>query len=192
MNKINIGIDIDGTLTEYHSFLPYLNNLLGTKVTPEQLTQYDLHEIFGMDYEDFVAVFDEHSVPIYKTSIPRVCAKEHLQWFDRQFNIVYITARYKDYMELTKDWLTTNGFPKRQLVCTGSHDKLQALQEYQVGLMVEDRLENALEIWDKLQVPVYLLDTPYNQAKLPEGIVRVQDWHDIRKQIHHHFKIKER
>lgn len=184
MNKPVLGIDIDGTLTEYDSFLPYLNHLLGKAVKPEEIIQYDLHEIFGMEYDAFVSLFDEHSIPIYKGAVPRLCAKDQLDWMDQRFQIVYITARYQEFAPLTRNWLKEHGFPQREIVCTGSHDKLQALRRNQVMLMVEDRLENAQQIWEKLKVPVYLLDTPYNQADLlPEGIRRVKDWHDIQRDL---------
>lgn len=183
MSRLTLGIDIDGTLTEFDSFLPYLNRLLNTQVKPEQIIQYDLHEIFGMEYKEFSDLFDQHSKPIYEESIPRLCAKQQLHWIDERFNIVYITARYKEYMDLTERWLIDHGFPVREIVCTGSHDKLAAIEEHQVKIMVEDRLENALQIWDSLQVPVYLLDTPYNQAKLPAGVIRVKDWFQIQHDL---------
>ena len=183
MKKQVLGIDIDGTLTEYDSFLPYLNELLGTKVKPEEIIQYDLHEIFGMEYDAFSSLFDEHSIPLYQMAVPRPCAIQELQWLDKQFDIIYITARYGEFRELTQNWIKQHGFPDRQLICTGSHDKLSAIKENQVCVMVEDRLENALEIWGKLQVPVFLLDTPYNQGLLPNGICRVKDWHEIIAEI---------
>jgi uncharacterized protein len=180
MMKQTLGIDIDGTLSEYFSFLPYLNQLLKTDVKPEQLIQYDLHEIFGMEYETFFSLFDEHSIPLYRDSKPRSCAQEELGWMDQRYRIVYITARYHLYRDLTHEWLCRHGFPNRDIICTGSHDKLQAIQDQHVELMVEDRLENALDIWGKLNVPVYLLDTPYNQGELSKGIVRVKNWHEIK------------
>lgn len=183
MSKLTLGIDIDGTLTEFDSFLPYLNQLLNTQVKPEQIIQYDLHEIFGMEYQAFSDLFDQHSIPMYQKSVPRPCAKDQLQWMDRRFEIVYITARYREFEKLTQEWLREHGFPSRHIVCTGSHDKVEAIRNHQVKLMVEDRLENALQIWNDLRVPVYLLDTPYNQAKLPSGVIRVNTWHDIQKDL---------
>lgn len=106
MSKLTLGIDIDGTLTEFDSFIPYLNQLLNTQVKPEQIIQYDLHEIFGMEYQDFSNLFDEHSIPIYKNSVPRLCAKNQLQWMDERFQIVYITARHEEFKKLTEEWLS--------------------------------------------------------------------------------------
>ena len=63
MMKQTMGIDIDGTLTEYDSFIPYFNELLGKQVKPEEIIQYDLHEIFDMEYDAFANLFDEHSAP---------------------------------------------------------------------------------------------------------------------------------
>lgn len=183
IKRQTMGIDIDGTLTEYDSFLPYLNQLLGTQVKPEQIIQYDLHEIFGLEYDRFSDLFDEHSIPLYKASLPRRCAQEQLKWIDDRFEIVYITARYEEFKELTETWLREHGFPARNIVCTGSHDKIQAMKANQVRFMVEDRLENALQIWEEIHVPVYLLDTPYNQAKLPNGVLRVKDWVEIKKDL---------
>ncbi|HJV45300.1 MAG TPA: hypothetical protein VJ824_06200 [Bacillota bacterium] len=180
MHKQTLGIDIDGTLSEYFSFLPYLNQLLNTQVTPEQLIQYDLHEIFGMEYEAFCSLFDEHSLPIYRDSIPRKCAQKELGWIDQNYHVVYITARLQEFRDITHQWLLTHGFPDRPIICTGSHDKSKAIQDNQVSIMVEDRLENAVEIWNQLKVPVFLLDTPYNQGILPDGIIRVKDWHEIK------------
>ncbi len=183
IKRQTMGIDIDGTLSEFDSFLPYFNQLLGTTVKPEQIIQYDLHEIFGVEYDRFSDLFDEHSIPLYKACLPRRCAQEQLKWIDDRFEIVYITARYKEFKELTEEWLQQHGFPTRHIICTGSHDKIQAMQENKVHYMVEDRLENALQIWEQIKVPVYLLDTPYNQSKLPNGVSRVKDWVEIREDL---------
>lgn len=179
MKKQTMGIDIDGTLTEFDSFIPYFNKLLGKQVKPEDIVQYDLHEIFDMDYDDFSALFDEHSAPAYEQSPPRSCAQQELKWIDERFNIVYITARLKEYEELTSRWIKEHGFPESPIVCTGSHDKIDAIKQYNVNYMVEDRLENALHIWEELRVPVFLVDTPYNQAELPAGVFRVKNWHEV-------------
>ena len=179
MKKQTMGIDIDGTLTEFDSFIPYFNELLGKEVKPEEIVQYDLHEIFEMDYDHFSQLFDEHSAPIYEQSLPRDCAQKQLQWIEEHFNIVYITARLKEYGELTEKWIKEHGFPQSPVVCTGTHDKIAAIKEYNANYMVEDRLENALHIWEELQVPVFLIDTPYNQAELPSGVYRVKNWHEV-------------
>ena len=181
--KQTMGIDIDGTLTEYDSFIPYFNELLGKQVKPEEIIQYDLHEIFEMEYDAFSNLFDEHSAPIYEQSHPRPCAQDQLKWIEERFNIVYITARLKEYEELTSKWIKEHGFPLSPIVCTGSHDKIGAIKEYNANYMVEDRLENAIHIWEELQIPVYLLNTPYNQAKLPSGVYRVKDWYEITQHL---------
>jgi uncharacterized HAD superfamily protein len=183
MVKPRLGIDIDGTLSQYDTFLPYLNKLLGTEVTAEQLIQYDMHEIFGMKYEEFCNIFDEHSIPMYQQSVPRPCAQKQLSWIDEHFNIFYITARYNKFAKLTQDWLIEHRFPNREIICTGSHDKTEALKSYNIQFMVEDRLENAIQIWDELRIPIYLLDTPYNQGEHINGICRVPDWHAIQEDM---------
>ncbi|RKD26837.1 hypothetical protein BEP19_16440 [Ammoniphilus oxalaticus] len=174
-----MGIDIDGTLTEFDSFIPYFNELLGKQVKPEEIVQYDLHEIFEMDYDDFSKLFDEHSAPVYEQSHPRSCAQEELKWIDDHYNIVYITARLEEFEELTEKWIKEHGFPNSPIVCTGTHNKIPAIKEYHVNYMVEDRLENALHIWEELSVPVFLIDTPYNQATLPSGVHRVTNWREV-------------
>jgi len=45
-------------------------------------------------------------------------------------------------------------------------------------VFIEDYLVNAREI-ASIGVPVFLLNTSYNQGRLPAGVVRCHEWLDI-------------
>ena len=48
MNKLNICIDIDGTITNPYHFLPYLNDMYNKNLTEEQFITHKMEELCGV------------------------------------------------------------------------------------------------------------------------------------------------
>lgn len=84
---------------------------------------------------------------------------------------------------MTLNWFARYQIPYHEVDLVGSHDKLAAAQRWGVDLFLEDRLENALQLSEALQIPVFLFDTPYNQARLPELVHRVTSWEEVDRKV---------
>ena len=48
MKRLNIGVDIDGTLTEPFYWLRRANEYFGTSVREDRIIHYDYHEALGV------------------------------------------------------------------------------------------------------------------------------------------------
>ena len=54
MNKLNICIDIDGTITNPYHFLPYLNDMYNKNLTEEQFITHKMEELCGVEFDDLL------------------------------------------------------------------------------------------------------------------------------------------
>ncbi|RNB74696.1 hypothetical protein EDM56_31090, partial [Brevibacillus fluminis] len=73
--------------------------------------------------------------------------------------------------------------PYHHIELIGSHDKVAAAKRWNVDMFIEDRLENALQLSEEMGIPVFLFDTPYNQATLPKLVHRIYDWRELDKLV---------
>lgn len=77
------------------------------------------------------------------------------------FNFVcYITSR-PDWAYLdTIKWLAKNGFPKKPLIL--SNNKLEAMYEWEVNLLIDDKMETWYEINQTTDKQCFLYSQPWN------------------------------
>jgi len=52
--KLNLCIDIDGTITEPFYWLNFANDYFGTSLKPFQITKYDIHEVLHLPKEQYL------------------------------------------------------------------------------------------------------------------------------------------
>ena len=52
--KLNICIDIDGTITEPYYWLELANEYFGKNIKPYEVTKYEIHEVLNMPREDYL------------------------------------------------------------------------------------------------------------------------------------------
>lgn len=184
---LKIGLDIDGVLADsFPVFRTELNKYYGKNVL--KIDDYDIAKVYDVDWEDLEIFFNEKVE--YLFSAPKIMdgALETInQWLASGHEIIIVTARRKGLEEkITLEWLQKNSVPHDKIVFAGGASKTIAVREYQIDVFVDDFMSNALEI-AALDVPVLLLDAPYNQGKLPGGVVRCYDWEDIKCQIEKRF-----
>lgn len=183
MTKLtNIGIDIDGTITDPLFLLPYLQRDFDETLEEDDFTEYDLSFI-NKSEEDirdwFLSIEDE----LYRNVQPDEGSVQRINSLNKQYNIHLITARPKKWADVTYDWLKKNNITYDTLDVTGSHDKVEIAKERNIQLFIEDSLVNALLIHEKMNIPVLLVNAPHNQMYLPKGITRVYGWDDIEEYI---------
>ncbi|EMT52167.1 5' nucleotidase, NT5C type [Brevibacillus borstelensis] len=176
---LTIGIDIDGTVTEPSSIVPMMNESFGKHLRYEDCFVYNLAEVYGISDEAFVDWLDKHGERLYDEAPVHGTADLILRsWFNRH-RLIYISAREARHREVTLNWFSRYRIPFHELDLIGSHDKLAAAQRWHVDLFLEDRLENALQLSEALEIPILLFDTPYNQGTLPELVHRVHSWEQV-------------
>jgi uncharacterized HAD superfamily protein len=177
--SLTIGIDIDGTVTDPSSIVPLMNESFGKNLRYEDCTDYNLATVYDITEQEFLQWLDQYGERLYDVAPVHGTAGEILRQWHRKHRLIYISAREARHLDVTLRWFERYRIPFHEIDLIGSHDKLQAARKWQVDLFIEDRLENALQLSEALQIPVFLFDTPYNQGSLPKLVYRVRSWDEV-------------
>lgn len=176
---LTIGIDIDGTVTSPSSIVPLMNESFGRNLRYEDCFEYNLANVYNITDEEFAIWLDQYGERLYDEAPVHGTADQILRLWHQKHKLVYISAREYRHLDVTLNWFSRYEIPYHEVDLIGSHDKLSSARKWDVDLFLEDRLENALQLSDALEIPVFLFDTPYNQGTLPERIHRVHTWEEV-------------
>ena len=70
MIKLNICIDIDGTITSPYHFIPYLNELYNKNITEEECNTHNWEVLYGVDMNTMISEFPEKYMTNFASRIP--------------------------------------------------------------------------------------------------------------------------
>nr|WP_026689236.1 nucleotidase [Alteribacter aurantiacus] len=182
-NIYRFGIDIDGTVTDPATFIPALNEHFKRELTLDDITEYDLSRVLGITKEDFWTFMKQHEGSLYSQAKLASEAKKTLLEWERKHELFYISARNSRFADLTKDWFDTNQLPYHHIELIGKHDKIGAVKKHDVHAFFEDKHDNAVNIAEECDIPVVLMNTPYNQEPVPKLVHRVNSWQEARETV---------
>jgi len=180
---LTIGIDIDGTVTSPSSIVPLMNESFGKDLRYEDCHEYNLANVYQITEAEFDSWLLQNGERLYDGALVHGNADHILRTWHPQFKLVYISAREARHRDVTINWFSRYDIPYHEVDLVGSHDKLSSAMKWSVDLFLEDRLENALQLSEALEIPVFLFDTPYNQGKLPPLIHRVTTWDEVHEKV---------
>jgi uncharacterized HAD superfamily protein len=183
MKKRKLGFDIDGTVTCPAAIVPFINEAFHLQLTLENLTDYDLLKVVDVPEKDFTDWYEKKEAEIFTFSPLAEGAKEALLKWGTDHELIFISARGENVLDVTKEWFISHGIRYDHIELIGSHEKVESVNKYGVEIFFEDKYENAIEIQEKCQIPVLLFDTPYNQGSLPNGVKRVFSWKEARNWV---------
>ena len=194
---MNIGIDIDGVLTNIESW----QNESAAKYMYEKYNKgiinasgYDTSEIYGVTKEQdqkwWFETYEE-----YMKEPARKYASEVINKLSEEGNKIYIiTARCieKEFTKMTDEIMQdgiNKGLKENNIkyneIYFSPEDKTTICKKLKLDMMIEDKKANIEEI-SKI-MPVYCFDAKYNKdIKENKNIIRCYNWYDIYK------KVKER
>ena len=178
MKKLNIGIDIDGTVTEPYYWLKQANSYFDTHVDPREITRYDMHEALNVPSEEFEKFYEIFGESIHQNAMVIKNAPIVIRNLYEDHAIHFITARDPKMKAVTKYWLSKFNFPMDSLTLLGSHNKVNKAHELNCDIFIEDRYENALQL-SREGILVILVNCSYNQGILPKNVIRVNSWNEI-------------
>ncbi|GGI40044.1 hypothetical protein [Mammaliicoccus stepanovicii] len=178
-HKPRLGIDIDGTVTCPKTFVPYLQKDFNNELKYEDITEYNLANVLSCEEEIIHNWFKDNETHIYKNSPVAEGAKDILNQLKHHYELYYISARHHYLEDITKEWFRIHDIPFDRITLTGSHNKLEVTKKQNIDIFFEDKLDNAEDINQILNIPVFLFDTPYNQKRLNNGIFRIKNWHEV-------------
>ncbi|MFN7251232.1 MAG: hypothetical protein ACK4M9_10640 [Anaerobacillus sp.] len=174
--QIRFGLDIDGTVTSPETFIPYLNQHFKKNITLADITQYELTPLLDITKEEFGEWMNEYEPIIYANAMLATSFTDVLKNWQDQHHFTYISARGKHLLEITQQWFQKHNIPYHHIELLGQHDKLNAVKKHNIDIFFEDKHDNAVDIAEQCNIPVILIDTPYNQDPIPKQVVRVKNW----------------
>ena len=193
---MNIGIDIDGVLTNIAEFalekgLEFCKETGKGKLI--KMSSYDTKEAFGWDQETDDAFWKKYLF-LYAEENPVIDkAPENIKKLKEDGHKLYIiTARglagpdvknieIRDKMRNTvKNWLDKNDIVYDDLIST-TEDKSQAIRDKKIDIMIDDSPYNLRDLSKITKMICY--DWPYNRDVNNENIYRCYNWDEIYKYI---------
>jgi len=191
---MNIGIDIDGVLTNLErTMLDY-----GTKLCVEEnwpinlnLNEYKETKEFNWTNEQAQKFWNKYLIKYVTESEAREFAQEIIEKLQKEGHKIYfITARNEDGMppeyfgrmqELTKQWLEKQNIKYEKLIFASDSEKLSQCLENDVKVMIEDSPKN-IDYMSK-NIKVIKFDSQYNKHVNGENIITAYSWYHIYKII---------
>ena len=187
---MNIGIDIDGVLTDIEKFMIDY----GTKFCLEENLDLNIKKI---DYSELVTFnwtqeqadrFWERYFSGYVINEPhRKFAPEVINKLREQGNkICIITARdeyglseeyYGKMQQLTKEWLINQNISYDKLIFARDEEKISQCLENNIDIMIEDSPRNINDISRKVKVIKY--ECKYNENVEGPNIITAYSWWHI-------------
>jgi len=190
---MNIGIDIDGVLTDIHDFNrrhapPFFKRKFNREVVDE--SPYNIRDIFDCTQEEFLAYWKKYLLKYTTLEPARKGAKSAVrQLMTDGHSICIISKRVFSWRQdilgklmrfLVRSWLRRNGIRWHEIVfCDNdiTDSKRAVCQEKKVDVMVDDDAENIYAVAPIAKVICF--DTSYNRDCEGENITRAYNWDEV-------------
>lgn len=177
---MNLGFDIDGVISDFvRSFVETVKKHYNVILTEADIYCHDLNLVLGISKQERNKLIRE---TLFENLELISGAKETLKRLNSEgHQIIILTARFSDLIDLTKKWLKRKGIPYSQLIQLNEGEK--HLAEVNLDLVVDDNLEDAIG-WSQKVNNVLVYDHPWNQTLNIKGLIkRVYSWNDIYMEI---------
>ena len=187
---MNIGIDIDGVLTDLErKTIDYATKLCVEENWPININVNEYRDVkaFNWTEEQAEKFWNKYLVKYIIESPVRTFAPEILAKLQEEGNKIYlITARNESGMQpkyhgkmqqLTKEWLEKQNIKYEKLIFAADEEKLQQCLENKVDVMIEDSPKNIKNISSKIKVIKF--DCQYNKHVNGQNVITAYSWYHI-------------
>jgi len=190
---MNIGIDIDGVLTDIHSYNlkhapPFFMKKFGREVIDE--TPYDIRDIFNCPENERVSYWKKHLLSYAIFEPTRKNARKVIRALKKDGHRIYIISKrvftcQDDFLGklmrfIVRNWLWRNRICYDEVVFCDNDipdSKGTACLEKKIDVMVDDEPVNIEAIAPIAKVICF--DASYNRDCEGENIVRAMDWDEV-------------
>lgn len=175
MDKIKIGIDIDGVLCDSIShFVQEAKKRFGVTVNKEDIVKFDIAAQSDLLQKQVTEIFSD---PDYLSTLsPLPHAVNIIRSLSAVYELHIVTTRYAEIKFATVDWLNEHKFAYYYIVTT--NDKAGYAQQCGIEYFIEDRYKNAMSLANVCK-KVLLFDAPWNRRPISDNIVRVHNWLEV-------------
>lgn len=179
INKLNLCIDIDGTVTEPYYWLKRANEYFKTNLKPSDITVYDIPKILGVQQKEYDEFYHRYGEMLHQESKMRPGASEIVhKLYDAGQKIHFVSAREAKMEKIRAEWLAKNNIPLDSLTLLGHANKVGKAAELRSDFFIEDSYENMKQLAAS-GFEVLLIDCNYNKGDIPPNVTRVKNWFQI-------------
>ena len=190
MKRLNICIDIDGTVTDPYYWLPRANDYFGRKVKPQDVTSYKIHEILGVEAKEYDEFYRRFGPMIHLESKIRDGVQEVISELFKNHLIHFVTARDEKMRYVSLEWLKKHRIPMDSISILGNPNKIRKAQELNSDFFIEDSYDNAIQLANA-GFEILLIDCTYNRGPIPPNVTRLYNWNQIYRIITKRSEILE-
>jgi hypothetical protein len=199
-----IYVDLDDVLSlTIEPLIALLEARHGRRVALEEVRDFDLGRSFGLTSAELDGFMrDAHAPEQLAALAPTPGAAAALGgWVARGYHVAVVTGRPPSAAATSRSWLERHAIPHARLACVDKYDRedwhespepalgFDDLDDFSFALAVEDSLEVAGLLATRWQIPVALMDRPWNRdlRGLPPAarsrLVRCRDWSEIARRF---------
>ena len=182
MKKLNICIDIDGTVTDPYYFMPFFNKYFDKKLEPKDCYTCKIEDLYEVSIDKIIEFYINEGEEMHKSATVLEGVKDILWEMYEKHNLYFVTARNTKMEHITKSWMQENELPPLEVHSLGSYYKVDKAKELKCDIFIEDNPENSIQIAES-GIRVFLVDTNYNKSTCHENIKRVESWYEIKHLI---------
>jgi len=190
MKKLNICIDIDGTITDPYYWLSYANTYFNSNISESQVTSYDIAKVLNINRSEYIEFYEKFKTKIHSNQELRDDVKVILDKLYESNNIYFVTARDKSLELLTLLYLKNHELQFNEVFVLGTSDKVPTAMDLNCDIFIEDSYDNAVQLSNS-GFKVILIDTNYNKLPLNDNIIRAYNWNEIFEIINEILKVKK-
>jgi len=195
-----IYVDIDDVLSAtIERLVDLLDELHARRVPVDHVRDFDLARPFGLDEREIVRFMEAaHADAVIESIAPHAGAAAVLaDWKASGHSITLVTGRPPTTTQASRRWLPTHAMPHDALHHLDKWGRpswndaglpalrFEDLPAFGFELAVEDSLDTAVRLIEDLDLPVALMDRPWNRevAQLPrrvrDRLIRCPDWRAV-------------
>jgi uncharacterized HAD superfamily protein len=192
-----IYVDMDDVLCQAaRHFLVIVEREFGKRIAYEQLTNFDVGQSCGLRLDEREELYRIVHRPDELLSMAPVSNAIAVlgSWEQRGFEIAIITGRPPETSETSIEWLTKHQVPFHSFTVVDKYSRFATEQSGAIRLSelaarrfcwaVEDSLPMAQYLADQMNLPVALIDRPWNRTGSEHRrISRYADWPAIAKAL---------
>jgi 5'(3')-deoxyribonucleotidase len=194
MAKPVLAVDFDDVVAGFNrAFVLWHNEHYGTTITYDGIYTYDMAVLYGTDNPTIHKRVMEFCHHYHDTIEPIEGAIENLRLLKRRYHLEIVTSRCESIALITNSWKMrhakkifqaahfTNGFaskfPERK------RSKLTVCEEINAVALIDDAVGHANEVAAGAGIAVFLPNRPWNQEEIWDGVIRVDSWEEITRQL---------
>lgn len=200
MSGRRIYVDIDDVISETIVALADLHERMhDRRVDPNEVEHFDLSESFGLDTDEIESFMERaHADDFIESITPTPGAAEVLsRWDAAGHRITLVTGRPPTTNAASRRWLDLHRIRHEALHHLDKWKRsswnaagLPAIRfgdlpDFDFEFAVEDNLDTAVRLIEELEIPVALMDRPWNRAvevlsrKTRASLIRCSNWKEV-------------